>query len=510
MNQLVIHKDDENRLLKTANVLNDSVLDKYRVAGQISETAMKAAVDLINQMYHFKTQEIRPISELCLIIDSLMTKMLNRVYVKCENSISSPTCFNVNEILKNYSPELDDKIEYFKEGDVITIQLGCSVDGYSTEISHTVVIYPAGEKPVGPLLGAKADAIAANYYIKEVITSLLGLSLTPEKIPPMIQQEFGSGKITGRLLRSVVESIAESFNCRIVPGSEIRVVRRFLSGQNELLQEKGYKGLKWDELDQERFILKKLGVENTTTQLTEDEFIVQKGEVYQINITVAGIQEFEDLGIITTEEINKFTGLNNKADEFKMESSIFVRDFIIKYQLKLKNSRSLLGKIDKDFSVYPFKLSYLSEDFPLKTNSSEEIAAVKKSINESKFGSAEIVNHNLVNSKPIRILKYLPIKRILDENTISYKDVNPLKLIKHENVVTSKSTEQFTLIINDLNNEIIQLTNNFNPCYCKSDYKLQNEIIDYLLKILGDKFGVKTKKVKPLVVDIEGKEMDMD
>lgn len=508
MNQLTIHKDDENRLLKTKNILDESVLDKYRTAGHIVETALKYTIDIINEMYHFQSQPVKPISQICLIVDSLMAKMLQRVYVKCENNISTPTSFNINEIISNYSPESDDLMT-FNQGDVITISLGVSVDGYVAETSHTIVIYPPGEKPVGPLLGAKSDAIVANYYIKQVVTSLLGLSLSPEKLPVEIQNEFGK-QISGKLLKSVVESIAEAFNCRVVPGSEIRVIRRFLSGQNDFLQEKGYKGYKWGENDQETFILNKLGVETTDEII---DFTVVPGEVYKVDITVASIEEFEDLGIITTEELNKYTGLNNKTDEMKIQPQIYVRDFIINYQLKLKTSRSLLGKIDKLYSVYPFKLSYLSDNFPLNGTGESEIETVTTSYNESKFGLSEIVNHNLINYKPIKIMKYLPIKKILNENSTRFSEINSLKLIKHESLVKNKSTQGFTIIINNVSNEIIQLTGgNFKPVYCTSNYKLDNGLIDQLIKLLGDKFGVKTKKVKPSFVknDFETVEMETD
>ncbi|EGV60288.1 putative metalloprotease arx1 [Yamadazyma tenuis] len=498
MNQLAVHKDDENRLLKTKNVVDDIVLDKYRTAGHIAETGMSYAIDLINQMYHLQSQPIKPISQICLMVDSLMAKALQRVYTKSENNISKPTCFNVNEILSNYSPELDDPIEVFKEGDVITISLGVSVDGYVADSSHTLVIYPAGKKPVGPLLGPKADAIVANHYIKQVVTSLLGLSLVPEKIPVEIQNDYGR-QVSSKLLKTVVESIAEAFNCRVVPGSEIRVIRRFLSGQNEFLQEKGYKGIKWTEADQEALILSKLGLEDTTnTNIKPAEFFVAPGEVYQVNVTVASIDEFSELGLVTTEELNKYTGLNNKSSDsnMNMDPHIFVRDFIINYHLKLKSSRSMLGKIDKAFSVFPFKLSFLSERFPLQDNTEEEIEAVKKSFTESKFGLSEVLNHNLINGKPIKILKYLPVKSILGESSIRFNDVNALKLIKHESIVPTKSTESFSVVLHEANNEVVQLTGSQGPVFCQSSYQLQNVVIDQLIRLLGDKYGVKLKTVR--------------
>ena len=92
----------------------------------------------------------------------------------------------MNQLLNGFSPEIDDEREFFlNQGDVVTISLGVHIDGYTSQVSHTLVIYPpsADAKPEGPLLGSNADALCACHLATESVVVLLGCSLSPEKLP---------------------------------------------------------------------------------------------------------------------------------------------------------------------------------------------------------------------------------------------------------------------------------------------------------------------------------------
>ena len=148
----------------------------------------------------------------------------------------------------------------FNAGDIVTITLGVHIDGYAANVSHTVVIYPTGVtidnelKPPGPLLGSKADSICAAHIATETVVALLGMALTPEKLPTQLDPN-NTKLVTGKQIRNIVNSIAESFNCTVVPGSKVRRIRRFLAGQAEgVVAEKDFKGVVGSESDQEEFL----------------------------------------------------------------------------------------------------------------------------------------------------------------------------------------------------------------------------------------------------------------
>lgn len=552
--QLAVHQDDADILLKERNQLNESVLDKYRVAGQIAQTGLKYVISLINDSYHLgKTDKPYTCQELCVMGDSMLTRLLAKVYntgVR-EKGISNPVSIELNEIVGNFAPEIDDASQFtFNAGDIVSITLGVHIDGYAANVSHTVVIYPPGVlvdnelKPSGPLLGSKADSICAAHIATETVVALLGMALTPEKLPAQLDPN-NTKLVTGTQIRSIVNAIAESFNCTVVPGSKVRRVRRFLAGQAEgVVAEKDFKGVVWGEADQEEMLLNKYkksdgqqlvlhnkqgsDYTNNSSAIPTDEFVVAADEVYNIDIKMSSTSDFKELGLVTLEEIDEFTGVNNKQNEFKTKSTIYIRDYAVNYQLKLKNSRSLLGKIDKQFTVFPFKLSHTSPAYPV-TNA-QDITVLKKELVSNKLGLSELANRHLINAKPIQVSKFVPFETILKSSNPTGKhgiDTNkpalpgmeiPLpnlgisslklkSLLKNSSSIAN-ARELTTVVLNSFNNsnEVIRLTGGkaSTPSWVHSNYLLNSQCkdaVEHLIQLTKDKrFGIKVKECQPMKI----------
>ncbi|ODV80356.1 putative ribosomal export complex protein [Suhomyces tanzawaensis NRRL Y-17324] len=552
--QLAVHQDDADILLKQKNILDDSVLNKYRVAGQISQSGLQYIINLINDSYHYQKSAPVSVQELCLLGDSYLTKLLGRAYnnVIREKGIAHPTTIDVNELSSGFAPELDDETAYtFTAGDVVTISLGVQIDGYTATASHTIVIYPGGDsKPAGPLLGGKADAICAAHIATETMVALLGMSLSPEKLPQQL-----AGGVTGSKIRAIVDSIAESFNCVVLPGSKIRRVRRFLAGQAEgVVAERDFKGVVWDESHQEEKLLKKsIGQElvlatnitsakntDSNNAIPSDEFSVAPGEVYQVDIRMASLSDVQGAGIITTEEIDEFTG-KKLSKGFNSKSTLHIRDFAINHQLRLKTSRRLLAEVDKKFSVYPFKLSHTSKTFPIKEeeNIPEQLDLIKKDIRTNRLGLSELSNRHLVKSKPIQITKFIPLDKILlsanptgkhgmdmdkpvlpgMELPLPQLGVSSLllkNLLRHgQNIANVR--EATTLIINENGNEVIRLTGGektSKPSWVHSQYQLAGEYAESINQIVelskDQRFGIKIKECAPYKLQIGTDSMQLD
>lgn len=551
--QLAVHRDDADILLKEKNNLTEGVLDKYRVAGQIAQTGLKYIISLINNSYHYKTVDTAyTLQELCILGDSMLSKLLSKAYNNedkvREKGIAFPTCIEVDEFVSGFSPELDDVNDYtFQPGDVVTITLGAHIDGYTANISHTIVIYPPGAevdgeiKPSGPLLGDKADSLVASHIATEAVIALLGLSLTPEKISSL--PGLASSKVvTGTMIREMVNTIAESFNCVVVPGSKVRRVRRFLAGQAEgIVEESNFKGVIWDESDQEKLLIaqtrnsQELVVKTSensqksqSSAIPTDDFIIEDDEVYNVDIKMAA-KNPDQIGVVTLEEIDEFSGKNNKDKQFNSKSTIFIRDFAINHQLKLRNSHKLLNTIDKKFSVYPFKLSFACESFPVnfEQDLTSQLAKIKQELKTNKLGLNEVNNRYLVRNKPIQIVKFVPLEKILltanptgmhgiDSNKptlpgmevpLPNLGISALKLkslLKHGQIVNSVSRKSSTIIINSKNNELIRLTGgnkNFPSSWVHSKYQLNGAIVDLINKLSDlsqdKRFGIKIKEVQP-------------
>lgn len=538
--KLAVHQDDAEILLKEKNKLDQVVVDKYRTAGSISQTTLKYVIQLINDSYHLhKTERPYSAEELCILGDSMMFKLLQNCFNNTdkvrEKGISHPVTIEVNEFVANTSPELGQQSQplIFQAGDVVTISLGAQIDGYTALVSHTVVIYPPGVmidnelKPEGPLLGSKADAVAASTIATNTVTALLGLALHPEKIAWIPELLHAGASITGTTIRQVVDRIAASFGCVVVPGSKVRRVRRFLAGQAEgVVAERDFKGVVWDESDQEEELLKKAaGSElivhdkksaastNVSSAIPTDEFVVEAGEAYNIDLRFCGMSEFEEKGLITLQDVET------------TKPTIFIRDFAVTHYLKLNSARELLAIVDKDFSVYPFKLSHTCDSFPVDYENSDivgQLAAIRKEVIRRKLGLNELTNRYLARPKPVQIAKHVPFSKILTTSnptgrhgidssklTLPGKEVplpalgiSALKLkslLKFGTAATAVAREATTVLLNDTTKEVLRLTggdSSAKPSWVHSQFQVAPEVTSLLASI--DNLALPVKDVQPL------------
>ena len=458
---LAISHEDTELLLKDKNVLQESVLDKYRTAGQVTQTALKYITDSINNSYHCEQQPQLRIPELCILGDSFMVARLEQFYKNKvnERGIALPTTIDVDSVAQGWCPELDDveniqnknKTSPFlssatgalRPGDLVKITLGVHIDGYTSQVSHTMVIYPPGPQPQGPLLGIKADAVAAAHIAMESVVALLACALTPEKLPSSLDD--GTHAVNGRNIRLVADTVARSYNCCIVPGSRVRRVRRFLAGQNEgIVAERDFKGVVWTESHQESQLLASAGQtgqevalrsEATANAVPSDDFNVKPGEVYVVDLKMCPLGEITKKGLVTLQDVDAYSGKSHKSD-LVARSGAHLRDFAHTYTLKLKTSRQLLTKIDRN-GVYPFKLSHLSSEFPLQVEGSpDQWVALKRDLKSYRLGMSEITNNYLCVDCPIRLAKWVPWDHILkttnNNGTLSYDATATLALPGHE------------------------------------------------------------------------------
>lgn len=579
---LAVSREDTEILLKDRNVLQESVLDKYRTAGQICQTTLKYLTGLINDSYHYRSSgKLFTIPELCLLADSFMLTRLEQCYRNKvnERGIAIPTTLDVDQVASGWCPELDDVSNLInwnkdssdafassitgvlKPGDIVKITLGVHIDGYTSQLSHTMVIYPVDEAlqgpdrvPTGPLLGGKADAIAATHIAMETVVALLACALTPEKLPQSLDQE-GSKTVNGHVIRRVVDTIAQSYNCAVVPGSRVRRVRRFLAGQNEgIVAEREFKGVVWTESHQEAQLLCQIDQESveeltvakrttqsttTTSAIPTDDFTVQAGEVFLIDLKMCSLEHCQKKGLVTLEVVDSYTGKSHKSNKLVARSGAYVRDFAQSHILKLKTSRQLLTKIDKQ-GVYPFKLSHLSPHLPFTLGSSEEeLNELKQDLKSFRLGMSEISNNYLCVDCPIQVAKWVPWDHILNSTNsngnLSYDATATLQLPGHELPLpklgisslrlkslmnsTSKSLslpvarECSTVVLcgNDVSSgerpELLRLTGGSKTCqpsWVHSEHELNNENpvvqgIFQLSALTEDKrFGLLLKETQPM------------
>ena len=169
-----------------------AILDKHKAAGEVTNAALKKAISLcvVNGDIH----------TICVTVDKFMEDELKKVFSnkkskKLERGIAFPCCITVNHLCGHYSP-LPDESSQLNEGDVAKIDLGCHIDGYATQATHTIVISE------GKVNGKKADVILAAHHAHQAALRCIKEMGTNTSVTESIQkisEEFKVNPVEGVL-----------------------------------------------------------------------------------------------------------------------------------------------------------------------------------------------------------------------------------------------------------------------------------------------------------------------
>lgn len=159
---------------------NPEVVDKYRTAGQICNTAMQAVMSVLapgNSVYN-----------VCVVGDNAINEAASTVFNKKKGllkGVAFPTTVSVNNCVGNYSPVEEEGSYVLQAGDVVKVDLGAHIDGCVSTVGHTFVV---GTEPNAPITGRVADVICAAYYASECVHRLLRPGNTSEQIVDIIDR----------------------------------------------------------------------------------------------------------------------------------------------------------------------------------------------------------------------------------------------------------------------------------------------------------------------------------
>jgi methionine aminopeptidase len=100
------------------------------------------------------------VSTVCGQVDSFVEEELTKVFSnkkskKLERGIAFPCCISINEMAAHFSPCPEDSVKLQNE-DLVKIELGAHIDGYSANAAHTIVVG-------GKSKGRQADVVLAAW-----------------------------------------------------------------------------------------------------------------------------------------------------------------------------------------------------------------------------------------------------------------------------------------------------------------------------------------------------------
>ncbi|KAJ3179866.1 Proliferation-associated protein 2G4 [Geranomyces variabilis] len=277
------------------NDLSANVVTKYQTAADIANRALKKVVEA--------AVDGAKLVDLCALGDRTIEELAEKVYNKGKvtKGIAFPTCVSPNTAICHMSPLASDPegAIVLKTGDVVRIELGVHVDGYISQVAHTLVLGATRENPVK---GRQADVMQAAYLATEAAIRLLRPGNTNTQVS------------------NAVQIIAEDFECRPVEGMlSHQVSRNVLDGKKQIILNPS---------------------EGQKKDIEESTF--EEGEVYSLDILVSSGE--------------------GKPRTLETRTTVYKRQPDITYNLKMKTSREVLSKVIKSFGTMSFSLRHFEDE----------------------------------------------------------------------------------------------------------------------------------------------------
>lgn len=148
------------------DISNPDVVQKYTAASKIAQDALHQVIE--------KVVPGAKLIDLCKAGDEFILAETAKIY-KSKNiakGIAFPTCISLNHLCCHVSPLTSDpeaQVE-IKKGDLVKIELGAHIDGYTGIVGYSLVVGASKEEPV---TGKCADVILAAHHSVEAAYRLI-------------------------------------------------------------------------------------------------------------------------------------------------------------------------------------------------------------------------------------------------------------------------------------------------------------------------------------------------
>lgn len=293
--------DDETAVEK--GIESPDVVDKYKSAAEISTSA----IDILRRACYAGMK----VSMMCSLGDKKIENAVAGVYTKAKNEnnktidkgVAFPTCVSVNHCAAHFCPvPTDPESEtVLNAGDVLTVQVGCHIDGYTALSAQTLVVRDSKDAPAPPpLTEKKAAAVEAAYTAADAALRLMRPGCKNTAVTELIQK------------------VASNFGVQALEGVLSHQMKRWVVDGSKVIANKA------------------------TAEARVDEWEFEANEVYNLDVVMS-------------------TG-EGKVKEQGSKETVYKRQVDVEYQLKLKTSRQIFSVINQKYPVLPFTLRNLGDD----------------------------------------------------------------------------------------------------------------------------------------------------
>jgi len=293
------------------NDLSDqTIVEKYMKAAEICNFALKQALE--------RAVPGADAGTICKEADTYMQDECQKLYKNgkkvegkeerepIKRGVAMPTCVCINEVIGHYAPMPGEGVELhskIKDGDLVSVDLGCHLDGYIAQAAHTIMVTD------DPVNDRRADVIHAGWKCAEAAVRAIKPGVEGAEVTKM----FGLS--------------CEDYECKAVVGAQSRQMKQHI-------------------IDANRAIL----MENVFTDAlefhAEEVFTFKENMVFAVDV------------MVSTGE-GKPIYLDNKKE---CETTILKRDVEEQYALKTTHARHFLAHVNKEYPVLPFNIRGMRED----------------------------------------------------------------------------------------------------------------------------------------------------
>lgn len=279
-------KDPIEQLKNSAN------LKKYKDAGNIAASAMEYVIR--------ETIVGRNICEICEISDKNILKEISMVYPEIDyKGIAYPTCISVNNTVCNFRGN-----RILCDGDLAKIELGVHIDGYHTEVCHSVLIG----------IGDNKDAKMRIFKALKHCSGEIFKNMKP-----------GGSNLE---IADIMKKISQKYGCNLPYSLDTQDAPSTISYQ---ISRNNYDGYTYDDSKYPHQLI--LCRQSPAFDLKMKESLFEENEIYSIDITmISGRGQIQNAGV------NIYRRNHEKISPLRLKSSRILLNELDGYFPKLLNT----------------------------------------------------------------------------------------------------------------------------------------------------------------------------
>eukprot|EP00755_Sulcionema_specki_P027717 Sspe_Gene.88347::Locus_60383_Transcript_1_1_Confidence_1.000_Length_1431::g.88347::m.88347 len=228
--------EEEEFEIEEESIENGDVVQKYRMAAKFAQQGLEAVLE--------KCAHGAMVAELCKLGDETIGKLCSEVFrkkgadsEKVYRGVAFPTNISINDVTANFAPV--DGEAMLCTGDVVKIHCGAHVDGYVSQVAHTIIVdsnIPSSHPAASDVITAAHTAATAALHlmrpdqenINDAVTEMIGRVAADFKVVPC------EGVLSHRVRRWTINTPICIINAKVIKDDAFQDVEPYAFGPHQV------------------------------------------------------------------------------------------------------------------------------------------------------------------------------------------------------------------------------------------------------------------------------------